>query len=84
MTGHLEAFWVFLLFWLQCIRNINFKARNQHKSDTCHVQSLVTLAPWTMFSPCDMLKKRKTPYETLITWKKYSGNQCKLIVISKV
>jgi hypothetical protein len=29
-------------------------------------------------------KKRETLDETLITWKKYGGNQCKLIVISKI
>jgi hypothetical protein len=46
--------------------------------------TLVTVAPWTMFSPCDMLKKSEYPYETLMTWKKYGGNQFKLVIISKI
>ncbi len=31
-----------------------------------------------------MLKEGKTLDETLMRWKKYGGNQCKLIVISKI
>jgi hypothetical protein len=31
-----------------------------------------------------MLKERKTLDVPLMTWKKYGGNQCKLVVISKI
>jgi hypothetical protein len=31
-----------------------------------------------------MLKEIKIVDETLMTWKKYGGNQCKLIVIFKI
>jgi hypothetical protein len=31
-----------------------------------------------------MLKKIKKGNETLMTWKKYEGNQCKIIVIFKI
>jgi hypothetical protein len=31
-----------------------------------------------------MLKKKKNLDETLMTWKIYGGNQCKLVVISKI
>jgi hypothetical protein len=31
-----------------------------------------------------MLKKKETLDETLMAWKKYRGNQCKLVVISKI
>jgi hypothetical protein len=31
-----------------------------------------------------MLKEREILDETLMTWKKYGGIQCKLVVISKI
>jgi hypothetical protein len=31
-----------------------------------------------------MLKERETLNEMLMTWKKYGGNQCKLVIISKI
>jgi hypothetical protein len=31
-----------------------------------------------------MLKEKETLDETLMTWKKYGGNQCKLVIISKI
>jgi hypothetical protein len=31
-----------------------------------------------------MFKEREILDETLMTWKKYGGNQCKLVVISKI
>jgi hypothetical protein len=31
-----------------------------------------------------MFKERENLDETLMTWRKYGGNQCKLVVISKV
>jgi hypothetical protein len=31
-----------------------------------------------------MLKEREIQNETLMTWKKYGGNKCKLVVISKI
>ncbi len=31
-----------------------------------------------------MFKEREILDETLMTWKKYEGNQCKLVIISKI
>jgi hypothetical protein len=31
-----------------------------------------------------MFKERENLDETLMTWKKHGGNQCKLVVISKI
>jgi hypothetical protein len=31
-----------------------------------------------------MHKEKKTLDETLMTWEKYGGNQCKLVAISKI
>jgi hypothetical protein len=44
-----------------------------------HIEGRVVL--WYF---CLRVKERETLDETLMAWKKYRGNQCKLVVISKI